>query len=512
MNTGERNVYGRTIWRGPRGGEYTINPLTGRQVRTFTRPTAPTVNTGVPGFTRTRFIAHTYASHHVYKKNSSGRYYAVRVEPNGRPKAPLNAAAIARHINVKNQHTGEIKKLSEFLKTNAAPAAAAPAPTGSPPPSKAVAKLMKLGSNLYMTKSGHPVNRKGLSLWRLSHYNINRMKRQAFAKDPKYMFKTSIPYFNGANISPAILSKLKLKNSDVFAHTNAYPTWKSRVYFNKRGDLHYITLNGRKVPISKSDFWFQLNNKAIRSMKRAIGSVMNNYPRAAIPPNSPTPVRPRRTSPILLNNMMNQIYDGGRGTNINATRYTAEERNVLARRLTSSIEYFKQHRNAKKAEAAEARNLLRHVNGGSVAARQLRARAANANERVGYYDDAVRAYTRGLRAVKPLTGNVTPRARAMAATPNRFTPAPASVEENIIYMPLNRPHLVVKTPGAGGTIYINPETFTGLMRNAARVNIPVANIRNWLRTARRDFPNEPLFRHPKNRSKNVTASHIRFSR
>ena len=147
MNTGERNVYGRTIWRGPRGGEYTINPLTGRRVRQFQRAQAPVavpvVNTSVPGFTRTRFVAHKFVSRHVYKKNSSGRYYAVSVQPNGRPKDPLNAMSIARHENVTNERTGIIKKLSEHLKSNAAPAAAAP---GSPAPSKMMAKAMKVWS------------------------------------------------------------------------------------------------------------------------------------------------------------------------------------------------------------------------------------------------------------------------------------------------------------------------------------------------------------------------------
>ena len=81
---------------------------------------------------------------------------------------------------------------------------------------------------------------------------------------------------------------------------------------------------------------------------------------------------------------------------------------------------------------------------------------------------------------------------------------------NAIYMPLNKPHLVVKTPGAG-TIYLNPNTFVGYMKNAGRVNIAPANVRNWLRMARRNFPNEALFRHPL-AAKNVTASHIRFSR
>jgi hypothetical protein len=49
------------------------------------------------------------------------------------------------------------------------------------------------------------------------------------------------------------------------------------------------------------------------------------------------------------------------------------------------------------------------------------------------------------------------------------------------------------------------------MKNAGRVTIAPANVRNWLRMARRNFPNEALFRHPL-AAKNVTASHIRFSR
>jgi hypothetical protein len=209
--------------------------------------------------------------------------------------------------------------------------------------------------------------------------------------------------------------------------------------------------------------------------------------------------------------MMNQIYVGGRGGNVNAGRYTNAEKNVLARRLTGSIDYFKRQRDAKKEEAARAREMIRTSVWFTNAEKQFhRNKATAANERVGYYDDAVRAYTRGLRAVKPLTGAVTPRARAMPNTPNRATPAPANVNVNAIYMPLNKPHLVVKTPGAG-TIYLNPNTFTGFMKNAGRVTIAPANVRNWLRMARRDFPNEALFRHPL-AAKNVTASQIRFSR
>jgi hypothetical protein len=98
----------------------------------------------------------------------------------------------------------------------------------------------------------------------------------------------------------------------------------------------------------------------------------------------------------------------------------------------------------------------------------------------------------------------------MPNTPNRYTPAPANVTNNAVFANLNRPHLVVKTPGVG-TIYLNPNSFAGYMKNASRVIIAPANVRNWLRMARRNFPNEPLFRHPL-APKNVTARHIRISR
>ena len=239
---------------------------------------------------------------------------------------------------------------------------------------------------------------------------------------------------------------------------------------------------------------------------------IRKFTRAPAPPPPATPPRAdtRRSSPELLANMMNQIYIGGRGGNVNAGRYTKAEKNVLTGRLTMLIKHLKQQRDAKKMEAMQHRAILQAPGLTNTQKQTHRNQAAAANERVGYYDDSVRAYTRGLRAVKPLTGAVTPRARAMPNTPNRYTPAPANVENNAIYMPLNRPHLVVKTPGAG-TIYLNPNTLTGFLKNSARVTVAPANLRDWLRMARRDFPNEPLFRHPL-AAKNVTASHIRFSK
>lgn len=326
-----------------------------------------------------------------------------------------------------------------------------------------------------------------------------------------------MPYIGNGRPNEAFKKNLKLKNSSLVQRgrtVNGVNTGLAKkVYFNTKGELYYISLNGKKHRVDdyKTKLFFRMNNKEVRNLKRLIGRVHPNYPIASIPPASPPPpAAARRSSPELLESMMNQIYNGGRGSNINASRYTVAERNALAIRLGESITHFKFYRNTKKAEAVRHRENLRAAGLSNATKQTLRNKAAAANERVGYYNNAVRAYTRGLRAVKPLTGAVTPRARAMPATPNRYTPAPANVNVNAIYMPLNKPHLVVKTPGAG-TIYLNPNTFTGYLKNAARVNLPVENVRNWLRMARRDFPNEALFRHPL-ATKNVTASHIRFSR
>ena len=44
MNTGQKNAYGRTIYRGPRGGEYVL-AADGRKIRTFRR--APAVSSAL---------------------------------------------------------------------------------------------------------------------------------------------------------------------------------------------------------------------------------------------------------------------------------------------------------------------------------------------------------------------------------------------------------------------------------------------------------------------------------
>lgn len=474
MNTGQQNKYGRTIFRGPRGGEYVLG-FGGRKIRSFTRApaAAPVAVAAAPG-------QRNILGRVIHRGPRGGEYV---LGPTG-------------------------QKIRKFTKAPAAVAA---------PVAAALAKMLKLSNTEYINKSGILFNNQARIKNGLTHREYNNASIRAFNKDPNFLKKSVIPYTYIGRPNQALMTKLKLKNSKVEQRGQTYNgrntgLWK-KIYFNKKGDLYFISLNGKKhgVGHNMTQRYYKLKTpKNIRSLKRVIGVANPHYPRIAIPPLSPLPMAVRRSSPELLNNMMNQIYTGGRGSNINAGRYTVAERNVLARRLTDSIAYFRQHRNAKKAEAAHHRESLRAPGISNAVKQGHRNQAAAANERVGYYNNAVRAYTRGLRAVKPLSGAVTPRARAMPNTPNRATPAPANMNVNAIYMPLNKPHLVVKTPGAG-TIYLNPNTFTGLVKNAGRVTIAPTNVRNWLRMARRNFPNEPLFRHPL-AAKNVTASHIRFSR
>jgi hypothetical protein len=185
----------------------------------------------------------------------------------------------------------------------------------------------------------------------------------------------------------------------------------------------------------------------------------------------------------LIENMMEQIRLGRGGANINATRYTAIEKKKLVAVLKELISNAKTLRNT-----------------------------APSNERRGFFNNHLRAYARGLRAIKPLPRTIQGRYRVAPNTPNRATPAPAGTMNVSTMEALNNPHLVVRVPGVTQPFYMSPVTFTNLMRANARVNIPVTNVRPWLRMARNLFPNKTLFRHPINRNKNVAAKHIRFSR
>lgn len=196
----------------------------------------------------------------------------------------------------------------------------------------------------------------------------------------------------------------------------------------------------------------------------------------------------------LISNMANEI-SMGRGHTINATTFTPFEKKKLVKHLKNAI-------NASR----EARNSYRNAKTSTNA--QVRAHAI---ERYGYYNNHVRAYARGLRAVKPVKGFIPVQYRAAANSPNRPARAPANRLNNVNqFSSLENPHLVVRVPGLE-PFYMNPNTFQGIMKSNARVNIAIPNIKAWLRMARATFPNKTLFRHPHIHNRNITARHIRFS-
>lgn len=135
MNTGEKNVKGRTIYRGPRGGMYVVTSG-GSKLSKFTRappPPAPVpTSPNVPGFTKTNYV-------NIYKKVSSGRYYLKNAA------GKLHAIGMTRPVRHKS--TGITASIKEHIKPTATATprrrktAPAPAPTHAPVLMSPVEKL-----------------------------------------------------------------------------------------------------------------------------------------------------------------------------------------------------------------------------------------------------------------------------------------------------------------------------------------------------------------------------------
>lgn len=180
--------------------------------------------------------------------------------------------------------------------------------------------------------------------------------------------------------------------------------------------------------------------------------------------------------------MNQQIFARGP---INVTRYTANEKNRLATMLTYRMKKAKNRYKANKA-AGKSANIY------------------------GQWANQAKAYFRGLRAVKPLTGNVkSPRIRN--ETPNRGTPAAKNTQNFVTYNNLETPHIIVKRKGTE-TFHINPNTLIGFIKAGSGANIKNTNLRNWLRQMRRNNPSESLFQHPASKNKTVRPKNIRFTR
>lgn len=454
MNTGRRNAFDRPILRGPRGGLYVIGP-SGRKVRVAALPASPAAAV-VPTNIRGRVI-HTGAR--------GGRY----VLEGGR-------------------------KIYKFTVAAAAAGPAPAPPVASPRLPKHLQKAMKFNNRgLYVTKSGGIFTKTGTNAG-ASYNNRVNMAMEAYARDPKFLYKKALPFKNETTSG-------RFKSTEVKMKPGASERHQFRLFYNRSGFLHYMRLNNKPIFAKHPNaepFGLQMSQNLYNNMVRRVARENTSFPRRAIPPNVPVAAPAGgRTTAVLMNMMINRIYGGGgRRGHINVSNMTAAEKNRIANHIKSQINSSAQMRNARKQNAVAAR------------ARGNYAAAAHANERYGYFNNSVRAMTRGYRALKPLTGLVT--GPTGAATPNRYSPAPAGTENVIMTGNLESPHIVIKVPGSQ-TLYMNPNSLLGMIKNGTGANVKNTNLRAWLRMARRNFPNEPLFRHYINRAKNVMPKHIRFS-
>ena len=150
MNTGDKNIKGRSILKGPRGGLYVIGP-SGAKLSTFTRATVaappPPPSAASPsntfthkGMKFTRMRNATSYGHPVYKKNGVDTYYTI----------PLSGSRVPSHMvlgSMINKANGTKISLRNYKKTIAAPAApprVATPPTTSTALRAAIAHMNKL--------------------------------------------------------------------------------------------------------------------------------------------------------------------------------------------------------------------------------------------------------------------------------------------------------------------------------------------------------------------------------
>ena len=128
MNTGERNIHGRRIFRGPRGGEYVLGAA-GTKVRTFTKPPVAAPRVVAPnnantfthrGIKFTRVANATAYGYPVYKKAGVDTYYTI----------PATGLRVPSHMLLSttiNKSNGTKISLRNYKKSKAA-GVPAPAP------------------------------------------------------------------------------------------------------------------------------------------------------------------------------------------------------------------------------------------------------------------------------------------------------------------------------------------------------------------------------------------------
>ena len=299
--------------------------------------------------------------------------------------------------------------------------------------------------------------------------------------DPTHLAPTHVPFVTRAT-NIALPNDPRYERTNESINSNTRPGYQVRVYFNRtNGRLHYRRVNGHFVPTNAAHVphHIRMFPRVYENMRAFLSMFHNGYPAGAA---AGAPAARARTNAELLNNMSQQIFARGP---INVTRYTQNEKNRLAVKL---LERMKASKNKYKQN-----------------------KAAGISENVyGQYANHAKAYYRGYRAVKPLSGSVK-SPRRMSVTPNRGSPAPGSMKNFVTFNTLETPHIVVKRKGTE-TFYINPNTLRNFIKSGSGANIKNTNLRHWLQSARKTRPSEKLFPHPTSKTKFIRPKNIRFSR
>ena len=397
MNTGERNLQGRVIYRGRSGGRYVITASGRKQYLTATTPLPPSVATAV---------------------------------------------------------------------------ASPPVPTG-------FKKVTVAGQQWIVSRQGQ-IRKPNSTRILLGPRQVNKILTQVALQHPLHLNAEHVPYVSRWTHN-AMAADPQFVRTNESVGSRRETGYAPLVFFHAgTGRFYYRTVTGVFHPANSNIVPqnIRMNARHTTQLREFFRLFHNRYPNTGAGAGNRGP----RSNANMLANMNQQIFARGP---INVTRYTANEKKRLATMLSRRMKKAKNRYKENKA-AGKSANIY------------------------GQWANQAKAYFRGLRAVKPLTGNVkSPRIRN--ETPNRGTPAAKNTQNFVTYNNLETPHIVVKRTGTE-TFHINPNTLIGFIKAGSGANIKNTNLRNWLRQMRRNHPSESLFQHPASKNKTVRPKNIRFTR
>lgn len=281
-----------------------------------------------------------------------------------------------------------------------------------------------------------------------------------------------------------------IQSTNVFVDSANQANRNARIYFKPTSrQLYYRRSNGSFVDASHANVPHGLRLYP-GGRARVLAEVLLMTGGNAAPPAA---AHRFATLANAYNNFNRQIFARG---NLNTSRYTQAEKNSIVDRLENRMKTsMNRYKHDKKRWNA-------YVKAGRTST------PPTGPNVYGQFINHYKAYYRGWRAMKPLSGRVkSPRIRNV--TPNRGTPG--KNKNFLSFENLEKPHVVVKRKGVE-TFHVNPNTLIGMIKSSSGANIKKNNLRDWLREARRNRPKEKLFPHPASKDKFVRPINIRYTR